>query len=269
VSEHQAYADEMLERAGAAAREWARLDQAATDRIVTAIFRAAFAQRVQLARLASGESGIGVFEHKVLKNAWASLLVYEDIIGQRTVGVLSEDDVTGVTEVARPRGPILALTPLTNPTSTVIFKCLVAAKTRNPVIFSPHRAARKSSREAIRICEEAAREAGAPEHAFQRVAKPQREVLEAIMSHPKIALILATGTVDVVRWAQRSGNPVIGSGAGNVPVYVHADADVELAARSILHSKTFDNGTVCASEQTLVVGRDVDARIRPRLECHG
>jgi acetaldehyde dehydrogenase/alcohol dehydrogenase len=269
VSDDQKHVEELMDRATEAAREWARLDQEATDRIVTAIFRAAFARRVDLARRASDESGIGVFEHKVLKNAWASLLVYEDIIGQRTVGVLREDDVTGVTEVARPRGPILALTPLTNPTSTVIFKCLIAAKTRNPLIFSPHRAVRKSSREAMKVCDDAAREAGAPDHCFQRVSRPQREVLEAIMSHPKLALILATGPRDMVRWAQRSGNPVIGIGPGNVPVYVHEDADMELAARSILHSKTFDNGTVCASEQTLVVTRGVDARIRPHVESGG
>lgn len=269
MTEPAAHADELLERAQEAARGWARLNQVATDRIVTAIFRAAFAKRVELARHAQEESGIGVFEHKVLKNAWASLLVYEDIIGRRTVGTLRTDEADGVTEVARPRGPILALTPLTNPTSTVIFKCLIAAKTRNPLIFSPHRAARKCSREAARICYEAAVEAGAPEHAFQWLTKSRREVLDAVMSHRKLALILATGTGDVVQWAQRSGNPVIGSGPGNVPVYVHDDTDLDLAARSIVYSKTFDHGTVCASEQALIVTPPVDARLRPLLRERG
>jgi len=269
MPEPEAYVEDMMERAVEAAREWAALDQEATDRIVAAIFRASFARRGDLARMAVGETGIGVLEHKVIKNAWASLLVYEDIRTRQTVGVLREDRAGGIAEIARPRGPILALTPVTNPTSTVIFKCLIAAKTRNPLIFSPHRAARKCSREAVRICQEAARAAGAPEHAFQWVGKSNRDVLEGIMSHRRLALILATGSPDIVKWAQRSGNPVLGSGPGNVPVYVDARTNLGLAARSILHSKTFDNGTVCASEQTLIVTAAVDAEIRPHLERGG
>jgi acetaldehyde dehydrogenase/alcohol dehydrogenase len=265
----QAYANEVLENATAAARAWAELDQAATDRIVHAIHEATLAQRVELARMAFDETGIGVFEHKVMKNGWASLLVYEDIRPRRTVGVLREDEPTGTVEIARPRGPVLAFTPVTNPTSTVIFKALISAKTRNPLIFSPHGGAKRCSRAAARVCYEAAREAGAPEHAIQWLKRSHKDVLQAVMSHRKLALILATGTGDLVHWAQRSGNPVLGVGPGNVPVYVHEDCSLDLAARSIAHSKTWDNGSVCASEQALIVPSSVNRRLRKLLEGRG
>jgi acetaldehyde dehydrogenase/alcohol dehydrogenase len=263
------YVEEITARAAQAAAEWAGFDQARTDRVAEAVARAALAAGADLARLAADETGIGVLEDKVWKNEWAARKVWEDIRNRVTVGEISRDDGAGVTEIARPRGPILAMTPLTNPTSTVIFKCLIAAKTRNPVIFSPHRAARKCSREAARICYEAAREAGAPEHAFQWITRSRKEVVEGVMRHRRTALILATGTADVVTWAQQSGNPVIGVGPGNVPVYVHSDADPEAAAAGILLSKTFDNGTVCASEQALIVTREVDAAVRPALAAAG
>ncbi|HMB69764.1 MAG TPA: aldehyde dehydrogenase family protein, partial [bacterium] len=234
------YVEEVTGRAAGAAAEWAAFDRATTDRVTEAISEAALASASDLARMAADETGIGVYEDKVWKNEWAARNVWDDIRGRITVGELRPDDGTGITEIARPRGPILAMTPLTNPTSTVIFKCLIAAKTRNPVIFSPHRAARKCSREAARICYEAARAAGAPEHAFQWITKSRKEVVEAVMRHRRIALVLATGTGDVVTWAQQSGNPVIGVGPGNVPVYVHDDADPQAAAFGILSSKTFD-----------------------------
>jgi acetaldehyde dehydrogenase/alcohol dehydrogenase len=268
VSDEQ-YAEEITGRASVAAAEWAAFDRAATDRVAEAVADAALAAAADLARMAAEETRIGVVEDKLWKNEWAARNVWDDIRGRVTVGELSHDDATGITEIARPRGPILAMTPLTNPTSTVIFKCLIAAKTRNPVIFSPHRAARKCSREAARICYEAAREAGAPEHAFQWITKSRKEVVEAVMRHRRIALVLVTGTGDVVTWAQQSGNPVIGVGPGNVPVYVHDDADPQAAAFGVLLSKTFDNGTVCASEQALIVPRSVDAALRDALAAGG
>lgn len=269
MDQYLEYADEIVGKARRAGAALAQQDQEQTDRIVHAIFRAAFAARVELARMASEETGIGYFEHKVLKNAWASLLVYEDIIYRKTVGVLSVNHRKGMIDIAHPRGPILALTPVTNPTSTVIFKSLLAAKTRNPIIFSPHGGARRSGREAARICYEAARSAGAPEDCIQWTTKRHKEALSAIMSHRRLGLILATGTPEVVKWAQSSGNPVVASGPGNVPVYIHPDADLELAARSIVHSKTFDNGTVCASEQSLILTREVDKSVRGFLEARG
>ncbi len=265
----ESYADEVVGRARQAAIAFRRLDQEAVDAIVDAAFRAAFEARSELARLAFEETGIGFYEHKVIKNAWASLLIYEHIRHQRTVGLLSHDLERGITEVAQPIGPVLALTPLTNPTSTMIFKALICLKTRNPVIFSPHRAARRCGRETARLLAAAAVAAGAPADAIQCITKAQIEYLDAVMHHRRLALILATGTQPIVRRAQMSGTPTLGVGPGNVPVYVHRSADFPHAARMIVHSKTFDNGTVCASEQALVVEPDVDRELRPLMMDRG
>lgn len=269
MSTPENHADLTMDRARQAAREFQSFDQETTDRVVRAVFEAAFAARIELARLACEETGMGVFEHKVVKNAWASLLVYEDIRDQRTVGVITRDQGTGVTEIAQPKGPILGTVPVTNPTSTAIFKALICLKTRNPVIFSPHRGARKSIRETVRILSEAATAAGAPADAIQLFTRPKTEELEELMRHRRLALILATGTGAIVRMAQASGTPTLGVGPGNVPIYVHPSADFELAARAILHSKTFDNGTVCASEQGLVIERTEWPRLRPLMEERG
>jgi acetaldehyde dehydrogenase/alcohol dehydrogenase len=263
------YADELMGRARAAAAAFREFDQDRVDQVVRAVFEAAFAARMDLARLAVDETGMGVYEHKVVKNAWASLLVYEDIRYRKTVGVLAHDAAAGITEIAQPKGPILATVPVTNPTSTTIFKALISMKTRNPVIFSPHRSARKCIQETGRILAEAAMAAGAPEHAIQVMTRGQTDYVECLMKHPDLALILATGTSSIVRLAQRSGTPTFGVGPGNVPVYVHHSADLPFAAQSIVHSKTFDNGTVCASEQALVVEYDVEAELRPLLEARG
>lgn len=265
----QSWADEIVGRAARAANAFLEYDQERTDRIVRAIFEASYAARLDLARMAHEETGMGLYEHKVLKNAWASLVVYEDIRDRRTVGVIAEDAENGLTEIAVPKGPILASLPVTNPTSTTIFKSLICMKTRNPVIFSPHRGARKCIREAARICAEAATAAGAPEGAIQWITKPQPEYLDALMRHRGLALILATGTGSIVRTLQGSGTPTLGVGPGNVPVYVHASADVAAAVRDIVHSKTFDNGVVCASEQALVVERDLYAKVRTLMEARG
>jgi acetaldehyde dehydrogenase/alcohol dehydrogenase len=265
----ESWANEIVGRAARAADVFLEFDHARTDRIVHAVFEAAFAARLDLARLAHEETGMGVVAHKVLKNAWASLLVYDDLRRRRTVGTLRQDRDAGITEIARPKGPLLATLPITNPTSTTIFKALLCMKTRNPVIFSPHRGARKCTKEAVRVCAEAAAAAGAPSDAIQCITKSQTEYTLAAMRHPDLALILATGTGSIVRAAHDSGTPTLGVGPGNVPVYVHASADIPAAARDIVRSKTFDHGVVCASEQALIVERDVLARIRPLLEARG
>ncbi len=263
------YADEIVGRAWRAGERFHSFDQAQTDRIVRAVYEAAYDARLELARLAHQETGIGLYEHKVLKNAWASLLIYDDIRERRTVGVLSRDPATGITEIAQPKGTVLAMVPVTNPTSTTIFKILICMKTRNPVIFSPHRAARECVRRTVEILGEAACRAGAPPDSIQSIARAETEYLERVMRHRRLALILATGTGEIVRRAQESGTPTLGVGPGNVPVYIHSSADLPLAARTIVHSKTFDNGTVCASEQALVVEPEVDEKIRPLLEARG
>jgi len=246
-------ADDVLARAVAAATAYRTLDQTATDEIVRSIYLAALTARVDLAAMAHEETGIGIIKHKVIKNVIATQLVYEDIKGERTVGIIADDPCGGILELAQPIGPILAFIPITNPTSTTLFKALIAAKTRNPIILSPPQAARRCTVAAAHICFDAAREAGAPEGAIQWLEKPSPETMETIMSDHRVALILATGTDRLVRKAQRSGRPVLGVGPGNVPVYIGASADVPFAIESILESKLFDHGSVCASEQAVVV----------------
>lgn len=262
----QEYADSLLSKATSAASEFLDFSQKKVDVVVKAVFEAAFNARHEFARLAYEETGTGVIEHKVIKNCWASLLVYENIKDQKTVGEITSDTALGITEIAMPHGPILALTPLTNPTSTAVFKTLIALKTRNPLLFSPHGAARKCTRTAIELLYQAAIAAGAPEHCIQFISRKQYDYLTHIMRHRDLALIIATGTRQIVKEAYLSGKPVIGIGPGNVPVFIDTSADMELAADYIVLSKTFDNGTVCASEQALVVEKSIAGIIRPLLE---
>jgi len=259
-------ADEILDKAVLAAAEFSQFNQEQTDRVVEAVYKAALNARVRLAKMAVEETGIGVWQDKVVKNVLASLLVYESIVHEKTVGIISADTVTGITEIAQPLGPVFAVTPVTNPTSTAIYKILICLKTRNPIILSAHRNAAKSTAEATRICYEAALEAGAPEDCVQIISAGSREFTQTVMAHPKIALILATGGTGLVRAAYSSGNPAIGVGPGNVPVFIDESADIPFAVSSILSSKTFDNGTVCASEQAIVVEVTIENRVRKEME---
>jgi len=266
MTSEQNQADEVMSKALLAAAEFNQFDQAATDRIVDAVFRAAFNARIDLAAMAVEETKLGVMHHKVIKNVVASLLVYNDIRAEKTVGVLAHDERLGITEIAQPLGPIFAITPMTNPTSTVIFKILICLKTRNPIIISPHRRAATCSGEAARICYEAALAAGAPEDCVQCLAGGSRELTHAFMAHPSLALILATGGTGLVTAAYSSGTPAIGVGPGNVPVLIDRSADLPFAVTSIISSKTFDNGTVCASEQAVVVEQAIQAEARAAFE---
>jgi len=245
--------DAILDRAIQAARAFRRLDQEQTDLIVKAAYEAGFNHRVHLARLAHEETRLGVWQDKVIKNVIATRVVYDDLKTQRTVGVIGEDEERGIVEIAQPIGPIFAVTPVTNPTSTVMFKILISLKSRNPIIIRPHGAARKCSIEAARICYEAALSAGAPEHSVQWVPRSTEEETIGLMRHRKTAMILATGSTALVRAAYSSGNPAIGVGPGNVPVFIGKSADIPFTVEQIFMSKTFDNGTICASEQALVV----------------
>jgi acetaldehyde dehydrogenase/alcohol dehydrogenase len=265
----QHYADDVVTRAASAAEAWRRFDQHRTDAVVEAIARAAWEARHRLAQLAYEETMMGVAGDKVLKNAWAAKVVPEWLRGMKTVGAISNDRDAGIVEFAEPVGAILATIPVTNPTSTTIFKALVCAKTRNPVIFSPHRGARKCVKETAAVVAAAAASAGAPDDAIQVITKSQGEYVQQVMSHKRLALIVATGTRSIVDVARRSGTPTLGVGPGNVPVYVHESADFDAAADAIVWSKTFDNGTVCASEQALVVESGPAARLRAALEARG
>ncbi len=253
--------DDILSKSVGAARAFRKLNQEQTDRVVRAVFLAGFENRVKLAKMAHEETFIGVWQHKVIKNVIATQLVYDSIKGEKTVGVISEDPRLGVVEIAQPVGPILALVPVTNPTSTVLFKSLIAMKSRNPLIISPHNAARRCTAEAARICYEAALSAGAPEHCIQWLEKSTPKTTNEMMSHRQLSLIIATGTGGLVREAYSSGTPVIGVGPGNVPVYIGGTADIPFAVKSIVESKTFDHGSVCASEQAIVVKREVADRV--------
>lgn len=245
--------DDVMNKALIAATELRKLNQEQTDRIVEAVYKAGFNNRVRLAKLAYEETKLGILKDKIFKNVIATKFVYEDIKDQKTVGVICEDKEKGIAEIAQPLGPIFAITPVTNPTSTVLFKILISLKSRNPIIIRPHGAARKSSCEAAKICHNAAVEAGAPEHSVQYIKQSTEDETLKFMSHRHTAMILATGSTSLVRAAYRSGNPAIGVGPGNVPVFIGRTADVPFAVEQIFLSKTFDNGTVCASEQALVV----------------
>lgn len=254
--------DEIMDNAQTAALAFQSYTQDEVDAIVEAVYHAGFNARLQLAEMAHQETRIGVVKDKVLKNIIATRYVYEDIRSLRTAGIISENPESGITEIAQPIGPIFCVTPITNPTSTVLFKILIALKTRNPIIIRPHGAAKKCSIEAARICYEAAVEAGAPQHCIQWIKRSSEEETLAFMAHRRTALILATGSVSLVRAAYSSGNPAIGIGPGNVPVYIGRTADFDFAVTQIMRSKTFDNGTICASEQAVVCTADYADEVR-------
>jgi acetaldehyde dehydrogenase/alcohol dehydrogenase len=245
--------EEIIAKAVNASHAMGKLDQYQTDKIVRSIYETGFNHRWDLADMAFRETGIGNIHDKMIKNIIATRFVYRDILPQKTVGIINEDDENQIIEIARPLGPIFAITPVTNPTSTALFKILIAMKSRNPIIIYPHGAARKCTSEAARLCYEAALMAGAPENCIQWIPRITREQVLRLMSHKRIALVLATGSVNLVKAAYTSGNPAIGVGPGNVPVYIGKSADVNFAVEQILLSKLFDNGTICASEQAVVV----------------
>jgi acetaldehyde dehydrogenase / alcohol dehydrogenase len=259
-------ANEIMDRAILASAEFHQFNQEQTDHIVDAVFKAGFNNRIKLAKMAQEETGMGVWEHKVIKNVLGTQLVYESIRNEKTVGVISMDPRTGITEIAQPLGPILAVIPVTNPTSTVMFKILICLKSRNPIIISAHRGASKSCAEAVRICYEAAMAAGAPEDCIQMISSGSRDFTQMMMAHPKIALILATGGTGLVKAAYSSGNPAIGVGPGNVPVFIDESADIPFAVTNIIASKTFDNGTICASEQAIVVEKSIEQQVKAEFE---
>jgi acetaldehyde dehydrogenase/alcohol dehydrogenase len=265
----QEKADAFLDKAVLAAAEFQQFNQEQTDKIVEAVFIAGFNSRVTLAKMAWEETGMGVWEDKVIKNVLSTQLVYESIRDEKTVGPISYDPHTGITEIAQPLGPVMAVIPVTNPTSTVMFKILICMKSRNPVIISAHRGASKCSAEAVRICYEAALAAGAPEDCIQMIPSKNRELSLLVMSHPKLALILATGGSGLVNAAYSSGNPAIGVGPGNVPVFIDESADIPFAVSSILSSKTFDNGTICASEQAVVMEESIGQAVKEEFERQG
>ncbi len=252
-----AYLEGLVSQASTAAAVFSQFSQEDVDRIVKPMVLAGLEQTQYLARLAIEETKIGVLEDKALKNMVATEFVYNYVKDKRTVGVIREFPERGLAEVAEPIGVILSLTPITNPTSTVLFKCIMAIKTRNAVIFSPHPSAGHCCSEAVRIMYEAALKHGAPEGVFTCLDSHSLEDNAYLMHHKDIGLIDATGGPGMVKAAYSSGKPALGVGAGNTPVYLEKTADLNMAVVDILTSKTFDNGTICASEQTVVIDDEI------------
>lgn len=257
LAEARAHVDELVQKGLVALEEFRLLNQEQVDYIVAKASVAALDQHGVLAMHAHEETGRGVFEDKATKNLFACEHVVNNMRGMKTVGVIEDDEVTGLTLIAEPVGVICGVTPTTNPTSTAIFKSLIALKTRNPIVFAFHPSAQESSAHAARVVYEAAVAAGAPENCIQWITKPSMEATSELMKHDGIATILATGGNAMVRAAYSCGKPALGVGAGNVPAYVEKSANIRQAAHDIVMSKSFDNGMVCASEQAVIVDKDI------------
>ncbi|GAB3155266.1 bifunctional acetaldehyde-CoA/alcohol dehydrogenase [Microbacterium neimengense] len=245
--------DALVDRAQEALAAYASFTQEQIDQIVRKASVAALSHHADLAVLAVEETRRGTFEDKAVKNMFACEHVTNSIINQRTVGVISTDELTGITEIADPVGVVCALTPVTNPTSTTIFKSLIALKTRNPIVFGFHPSAQRSSVAAATVVRDAAIAAGAPADCIQWIEEPSMEASGELMNHPGVALILATGGNAMVRAAYSCGKPALGVGAGNVPAFIERTAKVGRAVNDIVISKSFDNGMVCASEQAVIL----------------
>mgnify|MGYP002594788977 FL=1 len=259
--------EKALERVRAAQKKFAKYSQSQVDGIFKAAAAAADRQRIPLARLAVEETGMGVVEDKVIKNHYAAEYIYNAYRDTKTCGVIEEDKQYGITEIAEPIGVIAAVIPTTNPTSTAIFKTLLALKTRNGIIISPHPRAKGSTAEAAKTVLEAAVAAGAPEDIIVWIDKPSLEMTNFIMKEAD--MILATGGPGMVRAAYSSGKPAIGVGAGNTPAVIDTSADITLAVNSIIHSKTFDNGMICASEQSVIVLDKVYKKVKKEFAERG
>ncbi len=261
--------DTVLEKVAQAQRIYRTFDQKKVDEIFRAAAFAAAGQRISLAKMAVQETGMGIIEDKVIKNHFASEYIYNKFKDEKTCGVVEEDLTNGVTKVAEPIGIIAGIVPTTNPTSTCIFKALISLKTRNGIVFSPHPRAKKSTVEAAKVVLEAAVKAGAPEGIIGWIDEPSVEASQHLMANKNISMILATGGPGMVKAAYSSGIPAIGVGAGNTPAIIDETADVKMAVHSILMSKTFDNGMICASEQSLVVVEDVYEQVKTELTAAG
>ncbi|RAN58080.1 bifunctional acetaldehyde-CoA/alcohol dehydrogenase [Dolosigranulum pigrum] len=245
--------DQLVARGQAALAAFGHFDQDQINYIVKKASVAALDQHGHLAKLAVDETGRGVFEDKATKNLFACEHVVNHMRHEKTVGIIREDDVQGLTYIAEPVGVVCGITPTTNPTSTTIFKALIALKTRNPIIFAFHPGAQQSSAAAAQVVYDAAVKAGAPKHCVQWITQPSMEATNALMNHEGIATILATGGNAMVKAAYSCGKPALGVGAGNVPAYIEKTADVPQAVHDIVMSKSFDNGMVCASEQAAII----------------
>lgn len=260
---------DQLQRARDARLIMEQASQADADRWAEAVAEAGRREAVRLAKMAVEETGYGHVTGKTLKNIFATEFSWKKFKSLKTAGVIHRDEAQGVIEIAHPAGVVAAVIPTTNPTSTALFKCLIAMKARCPIVVSPHPRAKKCIAESCRIAAEAARAAGAPEGAIGWLTTPTLDSTQHLMSHRWTSIVLATGGPGLVQAAYSSGNPAIGVGAGNSPVYIHASADVEKAVRAIVLGQVFDNGTICSSEQSIVCDRSLERAVLEAFTRHG
>ena len=256
-----------LDRVRAAQREFATYTQEQVDKIFFAAAMAANKARIPLAKMAVEETGMGLVEDKIIKNHYAAEYIYNAYKNTKTCGVIEEDKAYGIKKIAEPLGVIAAVIPTTNPTSTAIFKTLICLKTRNGIIISPHPRAKKSTTAAAKIVLDAAVAAGAPEGIISWIDAPSLDMTNLLMKEADT--ILATGGPGMVKAAYSSGKPALGVGAGNTPAIIDDTADIKLAVNSIIHSKTFDNGMICASEQSCIVDKKIYKAVRKEFEDRG
>ena len=254
--------DDLVTRAKQASEEYLKLDQNQINNIIKHMSMAGLENHMMLAKMAVEETGRGIYEDKITKNMFATEYIYHSIKYDKTVGIINENDEEDYLEVAEPVGIIAGVTPVTNPTSTVMFKSIISAKTRNVIIFGFHPSAQKCSSEAARILRDAAVEAGAPKDCILWIEKPSITATNMLMNHPDVNLILATGGTGMVKAAYSCGKPALGVGPGNVPCYIDKTAKLKTSVNDLVLSKSFDNGMICASEQAVLVDEQIkDVRL--------
>jgi acetaldehyde dehydrogenase / alcohol dehydrogenase len=259
----------LVARAKASQEAYLSMNQEQIDRIVQAMALAGLDKHMLLAKMAVEETGRGVYEDKITKNLFASEYIYNSIKHNKTVGIIEENPYENYQRVAEPVGIIAGVTPVTNPTSTTIFKTLIATKTRNPIIFAFHPSAQKCSSESAKTLLDAAVAEGAPPHCVQWIENPSLEATQLLMNHPDVALVLATGGSAMVKAAYSTGKPALGVGPGNVPCFIEKTADIRQAVTDLILSKTFDNGMICASEQAVIIEEPVYDQVRTMMIDNG
>ncbi|MFD0587388.1 bifunctional acetaldehyde-CoA/alcohol dehydrogenase [Paenibacillus sp. GCM10027627] len=261
--------DRLVSRAKAAREAFMEMTQEDVDRVVQAMALAGLDQHMVLAKMAVEETGRGVYEDKITKNIFATEYIYHSIKSDKTVGVIEENVYENYRKVAEPVGIIAGVTPVTNPTSTTMFKALIAVKTRNPIIFAFHPSAQKCSAASAKTLLDAAVANGAPSHCIQWIEAPSVEATQSLMNHPDVALVLATGGASMVKSAYSTGKPALGVGPGNVPCFIEQSADLKQAVTDLVLSKTFDNGMICASEQAVIIEEAVYDGVRKLMKENG
>lgn len=260
-----AMVDSLAVKGAKALEEFRSLSQEMVDEIVKQMALVALDNHMPLAKMAVEETKRGVYEDKIFKNMFATEFIYNNIRHAKTVGVISENKHQGTVEIAEPVGVIAGVVPVTNPTSTVIFKSMISMKTRNPIIFAFHPFAQNCSSHTAKLMRDAAIKAGAPENCIQWIEIPTLEAIQTLMKHPKVSIILATGGTGMVKAAYSSGKPALGVGPGNVPCYIEKTADIKRAVNDVILSKTFDNGMICASEQALIIDKEIYTEVKKEM----